>query len=64
MVTEENSSSKESGGVSRTIAADFSERIAVERAKNRIIGKLGPLIVFIVLAIVDVSLRARLLHVD
>ncbi|MGO8692927.1 MAG: ABC transporter permease [Rectinemataceae bacterium] len=50
MVTE-NSSSKGSGNVSRTVAADFSERIAAERAKNRIIG-LGPLIVLIVLAIV------------
>jgi ribose transport system permease protein len=51
MVMKENGSSRESGSVSRTIAADFAERIAAERAKNRIIG-LGPLIVMIVLAIV------------
>ena len=51
MVTEENGSSTRNGIVSRTVANDFSERIAAERTKNKIIG-LGPLIVMIVLIIV------------
>ena len=36
---------------SRTVAAEFSERIAAERAKNRII-ELGPLLVMFVLIII------------
>jgi ribose transport system permease protein len=51
MVTEENSPSTRNGIVPRTVAADFSERIAAGRMKSKII-ELGPLIVLIVLIIV------------
>jgi ribose transport system permease protein len=51
MTTEENNSSRRSDITSRTVTAEFSERIAAERRKNRII-QLGPLMVMIVLIVV------------
>ena len=51
MAIEEINSSRRSDVASRTVTAEFSERIAAERMKNRII-KLGPLLVMIVLIIV------------
>ncbi len=51
MATEESNSSTASNISSRTVAAEFSERIIAERRKNRVI-QLGPLLVMIVLAAV------------
>ena len=55
MDMEENNSSNKRGGAPLSVAAEFSERIAAERAKNRLI-RLGPSIVLVVLAVVMCAL--------
>ena len=51
MATEENNSNTKTGTVTRTVAAEFSERIAAERTRNRIV-ELGPLLMMFALIII------------
>ncbi len=57
MATEENTSGTKTDMITTTVADDFSERIAAERTKNRIV-ELGPLLVMCALiAVMSVFVR-------
>jgi ribose transport system permease protein len=51
MAIEENTTSSKTGTIMRTVAAEFSERIAAERTRNRIV-ELGPLLIMFALIII------------
>ena len=51
MATEENNSNTKAVSFTRTVAAEFSERISAERTRNRIV-ELGPLMVMFALIII------------